>query len=55
MILRLVVGIRFFNIVAHSGPGSTTVALESEISDLVRAITKLEYLAENWWKIEVSQ
>lgn len=48
-VLRLVLGVRFFNIVAHAGPGGITAALESEISDLMRAIDKLEILAENWW------
>lgn len=50
-VLRLVVGMRFFNIIAHAGVGSIKAALESEISDLLRAIDKLELLADNWWKI----
>ncbi|MFC3612443.1 ParB N-terminal domain-containing protein [Lutimaribacter marinistellae] len=49
-VLRLVIGMRFFNIVGHAGPGGVAAALESEISDLVRAIDKLEILAENWWR-----
>lgn len=48
-VLRLVIGMRFYNIIAHAGPGSVTAALESEISDLLRAIDKLEILARNWW------
>jgi hypothetical protein len=48
-VLRLVIGIRFFNIVGHAGPGAIAAALESEIADLMRAIDKLEILAENWW------
>ncbi|QIB64709.1 hypothetical protein [Kineobactrum salinum] len=51
-ILRLVIGVRFFNIVAYAGAGATAAALESEISDLIRAIDKLEFLAENWWRID---
>ncbi|NSY39542.1 ParB N-terminal domain-containing protein [Leisingera sp. ANG59] len=47
-ILRLVVGMRFYNIVAHAGPGAARAALESEISDLLRAIGKLEILARHW-------
>ncbi len=49
-ILRLVIGMRFFTIVGHAGPGAVTAALDSEISDLVRAINKLEIFAENWWR-----
>lgn len=49
-VLRLVIGIRFFNIVGHAGPGGVSAALESEISDLVRALDKLEIFAENWWR-----
>lgn len=48
-VLRLVIGMRFYNIIAHAGPGSITAALDSEISDLLRAIDKLEILARNWW------
>lgn len=48
-VLRLVIGMRFFNIVGHAGPGAIAAALESEISDLLRAVDKLEILAENWW------
>lgn len=47
-VLRLVLGLRFFNIVAHAGPGSIEAALESEIADLIRAIDKLEILASHW-------
>jgi hypothetical protein len=49
-ILRLVIGMRFFNIVGHAGPGAIAAALESEISDLARALDKLEIFAENWWR-----
>lgn len=49
-VLRLVLGVRFFTIVGLAAPGSVTAALESEISDLIRAIDKLELLAGNWWK-----
>ena len=48
--LRLVIGMRFFNIIGHAGPGGVAAALESESSDLLRAIDKLEHLAENWWR-----
>jgi len=47
-----VIGMRFFNIIAHAGPGGVAAALESEISDLIRAIDKLEILAENWWSYQ---
>ena len=49
-VLRLVIGMRFFNIVGHAGPGGIAAALESEISDLLRALDKLEIFAENWWR-----
>jgi hypothetical protein len=49
-VLRLVIGIRFFNIVGHAGAGASEAALESEIADLARAIDKLEVLAEHWWR-----
>jgi hypothetical protein len=49
-VLRLVIGVRFFNIVGHAGPGASAAALESEIADLARAIDKLEVLAEYWWR-----
>ena len=48
-VLRLVIGMRFFNIVGHAGPGGLVAALESEISDLIRALDKLEILANHWW------
>lgn len=48
-VLRLVIGMRFYNIVAHAGPGAISAALESEISDLLGAISKLEILAQHWW------
>ncbi|MBV1863440.1 MAG: ParB N-terminal domain-containing protein [Rhodobacteraceae bacterium] len=52
VLLRLVIGMRFFNIIAHAGPGGIAAALESEISDLIRAIDKLKILAENWWSYQ---
>ena len=51
-VLRLVLGFRFFTIVGLAGPGAIRAALESEISDLLRAIDKLEILAQNWWLIQ---
>lgn len=48
--LRMVLGARFFSIVAHAGPGSVEAALESEIGDAVRALEKLELLARMWRK-----
>ena len=48
-VLRLVIGMRFFNIVGHAGPGGMAAALQSEISDLIRAIDKLEILVRYWW------
>jgi len=50
-ILRMVLGARFFTIVGHAGPGSIEAALESEISDALRAIGKLELLASRWWRL----
>ena len=52
-ILRLVVGARFFTIVGYAGPGAGAIeaALESEISDAIRAIEKLELLAMRWPQI----
>ena len=47
-ILRMVLGARFFGIVAHAGPGSVEAALESEISDAMRALDKLELVAQMW-------
>jgi hypothetical protein len=34
--------------VAHAGPGSVEAALESEIADAIRALEKLELLAQMW-------
>ena len=48
--LRMVLGARFFSIVAHAGPGSVEAALASEIGDAVRALEKLELLARLWRK-----
>jgi hypothetical protein len=48
-VLRIVIGMRFFNIIAYNQPGTMEAALESEIADLLRAIEKLEILARNWW------
>jgi hypothetical protein len=47
-VMRLVLGIRFFNIIGQAGPGSYAAALESEVSDLIRAIDKLEILVDHW-------
>jgi hypothetical protein len=49
-ILRMVLGARFFSIVAFAGPGSVEAALESEISDAIWALEKLELLAQKWCK-----
>lgn len=49
-VLRMVLGARFFSIVAHAGPGSLEAALESEIADAIRALEKLELLARLWSK-----
>ena len=48
--LRMVLGARFFSIVAHAGPGSVEAALESEIGDAIRSLEKLELLARMWRK-----
>ena len=50
-VLRLVVGARFFTIVGYAGIGAVEAALESEISDAIRAIDKLEMAAERWKQI----
>jgi hypothetical protein len=50
-ILRLVIGARFFTIVGYAGPGAIEAALASEIADAIRAIDKLELLAERWDQI----
>lgn len=47
-VLRMVIGARFFSIVGYAGPEAIEAALESEISDAVRAIDKLELLAARW-------
>lgn len=51
-ILRMVLGARFFSLVAHAGPGSVEAALESEIADAIRALEKLELLARMWSKVK---
>jgi hypothetical protein len=50
-VLRMVLGARFFNIVGFAGPGAIEAALQSEISDAMRAIAKLELLASRWWRL----
>jgi hypothetical protein len=50
-VLRLVIGARFFTIVGYAGIGAVEAALESEISDAIRAIDKLELAAERWKQI----
>eukprot|EP01037_Dinobryon_pediforme_P007665 gene7665-7726_t len=49
-VLRMVLGARFFSMVAHAGPDSAEAALESEIADAVRALEKLELLSKLWDK-----
>ena len=50
-ILRMVIGARFFTIVGYAGSGATEAALASEIADAIRAIDKVELLAERWGQI----
>lgn len=50
-VLRMVLGARFFSIVGYAGAGSIEAALQSEISDALRAIGKLELLASRWWRL----
>jgi hypothetical protein len=50
-VLRLVIGARFFTIVGYAGINAVEAALESEISDAIRAIDKLELAAERWKQI----
>jgi hypothetical protein len=52
--MRMVIGARFFSIVGYAGTGAITAALESEIADAQRAISKIELLAENWSRIAPS-
>jgi hypothetical protein len=50
-ILRMVIGARFFTIVGYAPSGATGAALVSEIADAIRAIDKVELLAERWAQI----
>jgi hypothetical protein len=50
-ILRMVIGARFFTIVGYAASGATEAALASEIADAIRAIDKVELLAERWEQI----
>jgi hypothetical protein len=50
-VLRLVTGACFFTIVGYAGIGAVEAALESEISDAIRAIDNLELAAERWKQI----
>jgi len=50
-VLRLVVGARFFTIVGYADDGATMAALDSEIADAVRAVSKIEMLASRWWRL----
>lgn len=45
-VMRMVLGARFFSIVSHSGAYES--ALECEISDALRALEKIEFLAKRW-------
>jgi hypothetical protein len=47
-----VLGARFFNIVAYASGGSIEAALESEISDAIRVVEKIELLAANFACLE---
>lgn len=46
-VLRMVLGARFFTMMGTSGT-QYEAALQSEISDALRAIAKIEFLARNW-------
>ena len=50
-ILRMVIGARFFTIVGYAGFRAIQAALASEIADAIRAIDKVEFLAERWDQI----
>jgi hypothetical protein len=50
-LLRMVIGARFFTIVGYAAAGATEAALASEIADAIRAIDKVELLAERWEQI----
>ncbi|HSM41990.1 MAG TPA: hypothetical protein VK862_14650, partial [Afifellaceae bacterium] len=51
-VLRMVLGARFFTFVGFARPSGVEAALESEISDALRAIAKLELLASRWAQVE---
>ncbi len=50
--LRLVLGARFFNIVGHAEAGTAEAALESEIADAKRVLSKIEWIASQWWRFQ---
>lgn len=51
VVLRMVLGARFFSIVGFAAGGATDAALQSEIADARRALAKVELLAEHWWRL----
>jgi hypothetical protein len=50
--LRLVLGARFFNMVGHAEEGSAEAVLASEIADAKRVLSKIEWIAAQWWRFE---
>ncbi|GAB1579126.1 hypothetical protein [Bordetella petrii] len=50
-VLRLVIGARFFTIVGYADDGATMAALDAEIADAGRAVSKIELLASRWWRL----
>jgi len=52
--LRLVLGARFFNISAQANPDAAEAALESQIADAKRVLTKIEWIAAQWWKFQAT-
>jgi len=53
IILRLVIGARFFSTLAMAGPHSDA-ALDAEIADALRAVDKAELILANWGKLSAS-
>jgi hypothetical protein len=51
VVLRMVLGARFFSIVGFAAGGAAEAALQSEIADARRSIAKLELLARHWWRL----
>jgi hypothetical protein len=51
--LRLVLGARFFNMVGYASGQTAEAVLESEIADAKRVLSKIEWIAEQWWRFQL--